>query len=189
MSTLLNPLSNHANFVMPSPLRLAPHLSAHAMTSELDEGSVPNRHGPAPDGPAALTALTVLRRGAWLLAAFMVTGCAVVAPDASAEVLTSVDTWQLKMTPQGADQVRIVYTPPPSSQRQYPGANHQSDGKVLVVSLRSCLLHEECPTLLPAKSHAAAGKTRWFEVVVPYKGEQVVVDGDGPGSMVLSLTP
>lgn len=159
------------------------------MTSDLDEGVVTHRQGTAPGGPAALTVRTSLRWGAWLLAATLTTGCAGVAPDASAEVLTSVETWQLKMTRQGADQVRIAYTPPPSSQRQYPGANHQSDGKVLVVSLRSCLLHEECPTLLPAKSHAAAGKTRWFEVVVPYKGEQVVVDGDGPGTMVLSLTP
>ncbi len=153
------------------------------MTSHPDAGVVTARCAGNPRGPAAF------RLSAWLLAAAVATGCAGVEPDVAGEPLTSVDTWQPTMTRHDAGHVRIVYTPPPSGQRQYPGANHQSDGKVMIVSLRSCRVNEECPTLLPAQARTAAGRTRWFEVIVPYRGEQVVVDGDGPGAMALPLTP
>lgn len=125
-----------------------------------------------------------------LLTAVVAAGCSSVELDqAPDEPLTSVDTWQLKMTRPAANQVLIAYTPPESTQRQYTGANHQSDGKVMVVSLRSCLVSEECPTLIPAQVRSGVGHTRWYEVVVPYRGEQVVVEGDGPGRQVLPLTP
>ena len=153
------------------------------MTSDPCARPVTHRQVDVPRGSAAL------RVSAWLVAVVVATGCAGVVPDAAGEPLTSVDTWQLKMTRQGADQVRIAYTPPLSGHRQYTGANHQSDGKVMVVSLRSCRTDEECPTLAPAQTRTAAGQSRWFEVVLPYRGEQVVVDGDGPGSVVLPLTP
>ena len=133
------------------------------------------------------------RRRTWaglLLTAVVVAGCSSVELDQPpGEPLTSVDTWQLKMTRPAANQVLIAYTPPLSTQRQYTGANHQSDGKVMVVSLRSCLVSEECPTLIPAQARFGAGQTRWYEVVVPYQGEQVVVEGDGPGKQALPLTP
>lgn len=153
------------------------------MTSDPCARPVTHRQVDVPRGSAAL------RVSAWLVAVMVATGCAGVVSDAAGEQLTSVDTWQLKMTRQGADQVRIAYTPPLSGHRQYTGANHQSDGKVMVVSLRSCRTDEECPTLAPAQTRTAAGQSRWFEVVLPYRGEQVVVDGDGPGSVVLPLTP
>ncbi len=147
--------------------------------------------------PVALTVNTSAhaapaRHRAWsglLLAVVLAAGCSSVELDQPGEPLTSVDTWQLKMQRHGAGQVLIAYTPPLSAQRQYTGANHQSDGKVLVVSLRSCLVSEECPTLIPAQPRSATGPGRWYEVVVPYRGEQVVVEGDGPGKQVLSLTP
>lgn len=132
-------------------------------------------------------------RSAWaglLLAAVLAAGCASVELDQPIEPpLTSVDTWQLAMKRQGNNQVLIAYTPPLSAQRQYTGANHQSDGQVLVVSLRSCLVSEECPTLLPAQPRTASDRARWYEVVVPYQGERVVVEGDGPGKQELVFAP
>lgn len=93
------------------------------------------------------------------------------------------------MMRQGEGTLLIKYTPPLSRQRQYTGANHQSDGKVMVVSLRSCLVTEECPTLVPAQAREAAGRTRWYEVVIPYQGERVVVEGDGPAKQELAFKP
>ena len=115
--------------------------------------------------------------------------CAAGQPVPDGEPLTSVTTWRPAMTRQGEGALRISYTPPISNQRQYTGANHQSDGEVMVVSLRSCLVSEECPTLVPAQTRSAAGGVRWYEVVVPYRGERVVVEGDGPGKQELAFTP
>ena len=111
------------------------------------------------------------------------------APAFAQQPLTSVTTWQPTMKLQSIDEVLIAYTPPLSNARQYPGANFQSDGNVMVVSLRSCLVHEECPTLEPANTRAAAGRTRWYEVAVPYRGERVVVEGDGPVKQELAFSP
>ena len=140
---------------------------------------------PGHNRPAA----TLLRVWAGVfLVAMVASGCSSVELDqAPDEPLTSVNTWQLKMTQQATNQVLIAYTPPKSTQRQYTGANFQSDGKVMVVSLRSCLVSEECPTLIPAQARSGGEQTRWYEVVVPYQGEQVVVEGDGPGKQVLPL--
>ena len=93
------------------------------------------------------------------------------------------------MTRQGESALVIRYTPPLSSKRQYPGAIYQSDGRMMVVTLRSCLVDEECPALVPARSRAAEGRARWFEVIVPYQGERVLVDGDGPGRQERTLNP
>ena len=119
----------------------------------------------------------------------LLVACAAAQPVPDVEPLTSVTTWRPAMQRQGEGALRITYTPPLSSQRQYTGANHQSEGEVMVVSLRSCLVSEECPTLVPAQSRSADGRARWFEVVVPYRGERVVVEGDGPGQQELSFTP
>lgn len=128
----------------------------------------------------------------WVRRFFVLMGLASIVATTSVsaeEQLTSVTTWQPTMTLQSIDAVLITYTPPLSSTRQYPGANFQSDGTVMVVSLRSCLVHEECPTLEPAKTRAAAGRTRWYEVAVPYRGERVVVEGDGPVKQELAFSP
>jgi len=129
------------------------------------------------------------RGGRGLLALMGLACLAAVAPASAEEQLTSVTSWHPTMTQQGEGEVLIAYTPPLSSERQYPGANFQSDGKVMVVSLRSCLVHEECPTLKPAQARAAADRTRWYEVAVPYRGEKVIVEGDGPGKQELALIP
>lgn len=116
-------------------------------------------------------------------------GCASAPPLPVEEPLSSVTTWRPAMTQQVDGALLIAYTPPLSSLRQYTGANHQSDGQVMVVSLRSCLVSEECPTLVPAQTRTAADRTRWYEVVIPYRGERVVVEGDGPGKQELAFTP
>ena len=115
-------------------------------------------------------------------------GFVAAAPALAEQPLTSVTTWQPSMTLQSIDEVLIAYTPPLSSARQYPGANFQSDGNVIVISLRSCLVHEECPTLKPALTRAAPDSTRWYEVAVPYRGERVVVEGDGPVKQELAFS-
>lgn len=135
---------------------------------------------------------TVANTARWVGAAAILcalASCAGAQPVSAEEPLSSVTTWRPAMTRQGETALRIAYTPPLSSLRQYTGANHQSDGQVVVVSLRSCLVSEECPTLVPAEKRSAAGRTRWYEVVIPYRGERVVVEGDGPGKQELAFTP
>ena len=123
-----------------------------------------------------------------LVALLGLAGYAAAETDSIEEQLTSVTAWKPTMKRQGTGTVLIAYTPPLSSARQYTGANYQSDGKVIVVSLRSCLVNEECPTLEPALTRAEVGRTRWFEVAVPYQGERVVVEGDGPAKQELAFS-
>ncbi len=104
------------------------------------------------------------------------------------EKVSLVDAWKMKMTRQDADHVLISYQPLVSSAIKYPGANIKSDGKTLRVSLPKCLVTLNCPVMVPSEVKGPPGAEFWYEVVVPYKGETVLVDGDGPVVEELRLT-
>lgn len=91
-----------------------------------------------------------------------------------------VEAWKMKMTRQGAGHVLISYQPLMSSAIYYPGANISNDGKTLRVSLPNCPVKQKCPVMLPSTVNEAPGQGFWYEVVVPYAGERVLVDGAGP---------
>lgn len=91
-----------------------------------------------------------------------------------------VEAWKMKMTRQDAGHVLITYQPLVSSALNYPGANISSDGKTLRVSLPKCLVTHKCPVMVPSSVKGDFGSPYWFEVVVPYAGERVLVDGGGP---------
>ncbi|MFV0679709.1 hypothetical protein [Ottowia sp.] len=100
--------------------------------------------------------------------------------DQSAEKVTLVKAWNMKMTRKDAGHVLISYQPLMSSALNYPGANFTSDGETLRVSLPNCLVTLKCRVMAPSTGNEAPSKGFWYEVVIPYAGERVMVDGAGP---------
>ena len=84
------------------------------------------------------------------------------------------------MTRKGPDHVTIAYQPLVSSAKKYTGANFKSDGQTLRVSLPSCMVGDQCETMVSSSLKHPDGAAFWYEVVIPYKGEKVLVDGNGP---------
>ena len=99
-----------------------------------------------------------------------------------------VEAWSMKMTRKDADHVIIAYQPLQSSALNYPGANIQSDGRTLRVSLPKCAVTSTCTVMIPSAVKGQKGEEFWYEVVVPYRGEKVLVDGNGPVVDELPLT-
>lgn len=106
--------------------------------------------------------------------------CVGASVEKEVEKVALVVAWNIKMTRHDANHVLISYQPLVSSAINYPGANIQSDGKTLRVSLPKCLVKHQCQVMLPSEVKGPPGAEFWYEVVVPYKGERVLVDGDGP---------
>jgi hypothetical protein len=132
---------------------------------------------------------TSFKVGAAVLLVILTSACVGATVKQETEKISLVEAWKMKMTRQGADHVVISYSPMLESAKKYTGANFKSDGITLRVSLQSCLGAMDCPSMLPAEVHRESGKLRWYEVVVPYRGEKVLVDGNGPVVEELPLAP
>jgi hypothetical protein len=123
---------------------------------------------------------TVFKAGALSILVMFNSACVGASVEKEVEKVSLVDAWNIKMTRHDANHVLIAYQPLVSSAINYPGANIQSDGKTLRVSLPKCLVKHQCQVMLPSEVKGPPGAEFWYEVVVPYKGERVLVDGDGP---------
>ena len=100
-----------------------------------------------------------------------------------------VEAWKMKMTRQGAGHVLIAFSPMLSTMYNRPGANYRSDGKILWVNFPKCQIRTECPVMVRSTLNKAPQQQRWYEVVIPYRGERVLVSGSGPVEEELPLTP
>lgn len=120
------------------------------------------------------------RAGALALMLVINAACGEARVEKNVDKVSLVAAWRMKMTRQDAGHVLIAYQPLMSSALYYPGANIRSDGKTLRVSLPRCLVGHKCPVSVPSSIKGAPGEEFWYEVVVPYAGERVLVDGDGP---------
>ncbi|WP_374411467.1 hypothetical protein [Hydrogenophaga sp.] len=125
---------------------------------------------PATAGRASALALLVTFNSA----------CVGASVESQVDKVSLVDAWNIKMTRHDAGHVLISYQPLMSSALKYPGANIHSDGRTLRVSLPHCLVTHKCAVAVPSAFKESPGRGFWYEVVVPYNGERVLVDGDGP---------
>lgn len=123
---------------------------------------------------------TAFKAGATALLVILNSACVGATVEQETENVSLVDTWNIKMTRHDANHVLISYQPLMASALKYPGANIQSDGKTLRVSLPRCLVTHQCQITVPSAVKGPPGAEFWYEVVIPYKGETVLVDGDGP---------
>jgi hypothetical protein len=133
-------------------------------------------------------AAPILKTGAMGLLVVFNTACVGSPVEEQAEKVSLVEAWNMKMTRKDADHVAIAFSPMLSTMYARPGANFKSDGKTLWVSLPKCKLQTDCPVMVPSELHKTEGQSRWYEVVVPYKGERVMVSGEGPVEEELVLT-
>ena len=99
-----------------------------------------------------------------------------------------VSAWNIQLRPDGSEQVRMSFRPLVSSARKYVGADHRSDGKTLWVTIKSCLVNENCTAMSPAQPATGASDRFTYEVVLPYKGEKVIVQGRGDVQEEVSLS-
>lgn len=90
-----------------------------------------------------------------------------------------VSAWNIQLRPLGNDQAQLSFRPLVSSAKKYVGADHRSDGKTMWVTLKSCLVTENCSAMSPAQPMPGADNRFTYVVVLPYKGEKVVVQGQG----------
>lgn len=104
------------------------------------------------------------------------------------EKVSLVDAWNVKVTRHDANHVLIAYQPLMASALNCPGANIQSDGKTLRVGPPKCLVTLKCRVMDPSTVREAPCIGFWYEVLVPYKGERVLVDGAGPVVEELQLS-
>ena len=90
-----------------------------------------------------------------------------------------VSAWNMQFRPVGNEQAQLSFRPLVSSAKKYVGADHRSDGKTLWITLKSCLVTESCSAMSPAQPAPDAADKFTYMVVLPYKGETVVVQGQG----------
>lgn len=90
-----------------------------------------------------------------------------------------VSAWNIQLRQMGNDQAQLTFRPLVSSAKKYVGADHRSDGKTLWVTLKSCLVTENCSAMSPAQPVPGAVDKFTYVVTLPYKGEKVVVQGQG----------
>ncbi len=127
----------------------------------------------------ARSAELALRAG--LLAAAMVfnSACVGASVEPAVEKVSLVEAWKMKMARKDAGHVVITYRPLLSSALIYSGADFESDGKTLNVRLLRCLGPGPCQAMAPSVIQRGQGEADRYEIVVPYRGERVVVRGDG----------
>jgi hypothetical protein len=82
-----------------------------------------------------------------------------------------------KAMKQADGSLLFQYQPRLESAMKMPGANFTSDGKVLRVDLPRCPVTADCPVQSKAQVKLTAGKPDLYQVVIPYRGERVVVRG------------
>ncbi len=111
-----------------------------------------------------------------------------VAPIEATQKVSLVDAWKIKMTREDEGHVRIRYAPLVSTVYHSPGANISSDGKTMKVTLVRCRIKEECAVEAKSESKRSDTEGLYYEVVVPWKGEKVIVGGRGPVEEELSLS-
>ncbi|WP_374410891.1 hypothetical protein [Hydrogenophaga sp.] len=90
-----------------------------------------------------------------------------------------VSAWNIQFRPVGNEQAQLSFRPLVSSAKKYVGADHRSDGKTLWVTLKSCLVTESCSAMSPAQPAPGTADKFTYMVVLPYKGEKVIVQGQG----------
>lgn len=90
-----------------------------------------------------------------------------------------VNAWNMQLRPVEAEQVQLTFRPLISSAKKYVGADYRSDGQTLWVTLKSCLVSENCTAMSPARPVKDAADRFTYAVVLPYKGEKVIVQGQG----------
>ncbi len=99
-----------------------------------------------------------------------------------------VSAWKMQLRPVGTDQVQLSYRPLVSSAKKYVGADHRSDGKTMWVTLKSCLVTENCIAMSQAQPLPGATDRFTYMVVLPSKGEKVMVQGQGDVQEELPLS-
>lgn len=99
-----------------------------------------------------------------------------------------VEAWSMKMTQVDASHVLISFSPMLSTLYNRPGANYKSDGKTLWVNLPKCRVQTACPVMVTSTLNKAEHPAGRYEVVLPYRGERVLVSGSGPVEEELPLT-
>lgn len=132
-----------------------------------------------------LTGLTALMLS---LAGTACTGATNVKEAMNTPAPSLINAWHIRLQPQGADQVRLSFRPLMSSARKYVGADYRSDGKTLWVTLKSCLVTEDCPAMSPTLPSQNAQNRFTYDVLLPYQGEKVLVQGQGDVQEELSLS-
>jgi hypothetical protein len=100
-----------------------------------------------------------------------------------------VAAWNIRMEAQGAQQVKVSFRPLMSSARKYVGADFRSDGKTLWVTLKSCRVTESCTAMSPTLPPSKVDDRFTYEVLLPYSGERVLVQGQGDAQEELLMTP
>lgn len=131
----------------------------------------------------------VCKAGAAALLVILNSACVGATVEQETEKASLVEAWKMKMTRKGADHVVIAFSPMLSTMYNRPGANYRSDGKTLWVNLPKCRVQTECPVMVPSTLNRTQHQAGWYEVVVPYGGERVLVSGSGQVEEELPLTP
>ena len=90
-----------------------------------------------------------------------------------------VSAWNIQFRAVGNGQAELTFRPLVSSARKYVGAAHRSDGKTLRVTLKSCLVTENCGAMSPAQLAPGVADKLTYRVMLPYQGEKVAVQGQG----------
>jgi hypothetical protein len=99
-----------------------------------------------------------------------------------------VSAWKIRMQAQGDQKVKLSFRPLVSSARKYVGADYRSDGKTLWVTFKSCLVTENCSAMSPVLPESNGGDRFTYEVLLPYQGEKVLIQGQGHVQEELPLT-
>lgn len=99
-----------------------------------------------------------------------------------------VHAWHIRMQAQGENQVKLSFRPLVSSAKKYVGADYRSDGKTLRVTLKSCLVTENCTAMSPTLSSQNSHDRFTYEVLLPYQGEKVLIQGQGDVQEELPLS-
>jgi hypothetical protein len=86
------------------------------------------------------------------------------------------------------EQVQLSFRPLVSSAKKYVGADYRTDGKTLWVTLKSCPVNESCAAMSPALPMPEVNDRFTYRVVLPYRGEKVIVQGHGGQQEELLLT-
>lgn len=96
--------------------------------------------------------------------------------------------WGMSMTREDAGHVRIRYQPTAASAVNYAGAKVSGDGAVLGVRLKACMVNLPCWVDIKSEVKSVPGHPFWYEVVIPYQGEKVIVQPDDGRPVELPLT-
>ena len=132
---------------------------------------------------------TLCKAGVVVLLVVFNTACVGSSVEQQTDQTVSLDeASNMKMTQVDVNHVLISFSPMLSTLYNRPGANYKSDGKTLWVSLPKCRVQTACPVMVTSTLNKAEHPAGRYEVVLPYRGERVLVSGSGPVEEELPLT-